>query len=549
MESTNTSREVNVSHCSQCQGYTEYHCRTCKRNLCSPCKQKHNMSLRTKQHKVTLYKNKCNLPRKRETCANHPDQVYEKYCASCDIPVCFYCKDHRQCNLQNIGVAHQNKLKENEEFFFNISRETLYNLHLVQAEIKPDFITSKNEIVNHQSTMLTKAQKLKDSLSYVLIGITMQKKCERIQTLFIQIAKMVRYLTNIKKYAKRLEVSVIRPAKFLRFIRKVSLPSPPKLIKPSLFSLPQKIDMENLTKMLSEIQITERCKRKIRAGNGQNLLRMTYSPVLQKSFTSSSVNTCLHISFLTPERVWISDLNNLILTDTTKGKTLYVVKNLCDSLGVHTVNSVEDLIYVDKDYNINQLSKMKTSTLIKTEESNWRPMSVYCSPSGDLLVGMTKIASTNRIGKVTRYSSTGQTSQTIPADDIKDVWFKIPKYVTENNNGDIVVSDFWRGVVVIERGGELRFFFEGSNSKLRPYGICTDELSNILVCDSETNTVQIIDKDGQFLAYLLTLKSPRSLSYDVKNHSLWVGSFKSVSMYIYMDRDFDLIGKNTQFQY
>lgn len=176
-------------------------------------------------------------------------------------------------------------------------------------------------------------------------------------------------------------------------------------------------------------------------------------------------------------------------------------------------------------------------------------MSVYCSPSGDLLVGMTKIASTNRIGKVTRYSSTGQTSQTIPADDIKDVWFKIPKYVTENNNGDIVVSDFWRGVVVIERGGELRFFFEGSNSKLRPYGICTDELSNILVCDSETNTVQIIDKDGQFLAYLLTLKSPRSLSYDVKNHSLWVGSFKSVSMYIYMDRDFDLIGKNTQFQY
>lgn len=49
----------------------------------------------------------------------------------------------------------------------------------------------------------------------------------------------------------------------------------------------------------------------------------------------------------------------------------------------------------------------------------------------------------------------------------------------------------------------------------------------------------MIDKDGQFLSHLLTelqeIGEPRSLSYDVKTHLLWVGSGdKKVRVYRYI---------------
>uniref|UniRef100_A0A8W8LNG2 Tripartite motif-containing protein 3 n=1 Tax=Magallana gigas TaxID=29159 RepID=A0A8W8LNG2_MAGGI len=122
--------------------------------------------------------------------------------------------------------------------------------------------------------------------------------------------------------------------------------------------------------------------------------------------------------------------------------------------------------------------------------------------------------------------------------------YRRPSYITENNNGDVVVSDsiFPSGAVVVtERGGRHRFSYTGhpSGSGLWPWGICTDALSHILVCDDRT--VQMLNKDGQFLSHLLTksqeMGRPWSLSYDVNTHRLWVGSYNNnkVCVYSYID--------------
>lgn len=92
--------------------------------------------------------------------------------------------------------------------------------------------------------------------------------------------------------------------------------------------------------------------------------------------------------------------------------------------------------------------------------------------------------------------------------------------------------------VVTERRGRHRFTYQ----KLDPGGKCTDAMSHILVCDFDTSSIQMIDKNCQFLSYLLIRQPgifrPISLSYDAITHRIWVGSFDNnkVCVYRYMTR-------------
>nr|XP_022288064.1 uncharacterized protein LOC111100450 [Crassostrea virginica] len=204
-----------------------------------------------------------------------------------------------------------------------------------------------------------------------------------------------------------------------------------------------------------------------------------------------------------------------------------------------------------------------TTTLIKHTDTTWIPWCVYCCPSsGDLLVGMYRkdTDTDTRTGKVMRYDNTGKYKQTIPHDDNTphDLYI-FPGYITENNNGDVLVSDWYRRAVVVTSGeGVHRFSYTGpppSGSGLFPRGICTDVMSHILVSDHYTHTVQMLDRDGQFLSYVLTRQTPGmdyrpcGLSYDVTTHAVWVGSEwnnNTMSVCQYINRHLHLTGNEAQ---
>lgn len=92
-------------------------------------------------------------------------------------------------------------------------------------------------------------------------------------------------------------------------------------------------------------------------------------------------------------------------------------------------------------------------------------------------------------------------------------------------------------IVVTEKQGSHRFSYRGKN--LEPRAICTDTLSHILLCDHFIHAVHMLNKDGQFLKYLLTktngVMRPWSLSYDFIRNQLWVGSKENkISIYKYI---------------
>jgi hypothetical protein len=280
----------------------------------------------------------------------------------------------------------------------------------------------------------------------------------------------------------------------------------------------------------------------------------TSTPVLHRSICVTDVSYVLHISRVTSDLVWVCDDSNLVLTDTT-GVALHHVTDVSSGYGVHTVGRSGELIYIDSNYDVKQLSvENETTTTLLQGTFPWEASCVYCSPTnGDLFLGIKNVDENNpyRYGIVYQFNSTGQQLiQTIQNDNTGLTLYNVPKYITKNRNGDVIVSDC-DTVVVTECWGRHRFSYSGppSATSFLPGGICTDTLSHILVCDRNSHTVQMIDKDGHFLSLLLTsqhkLNIPLSLNYDDKISHLWVGSEDSnmVSVYRYMERGHSRTGK------
>ena len=292
--SMSISPHVNVRHCSQCQADTEYHCRTCGLNLCPSCKRTHNLSLNTKLHCVTLYREQFCSFYKNEMCSTHPTQIYQMHCETCDIPVCFSCTEHKQHKLQNIRTAFENKRKHNEKIIMKIRSETLYSTKVVQAELRSEVTTFPKDIFFYQlHKILTKSQKLKCSLDSIQIELRMKYDKLMIRYSFKQMIKMMRHVVKIQIHEQRCEETANRPVHFLRFIQRAHLHE--RLILPQIiFSLSEKTNIEILKKLLSEINITERGKRP--TGN-EVLLTLLPIPVLQTSFVMKDVHgNCDHIS-------------------------------------------------------------------------------------------------------------------------------------------------------------------------------------------------------------------------------------------------------------
>ncbi|XP_052680949.1 uncharacterized protein LOC128161659 isoform X2 [Crassostrea angulata] len=545
------STTYRVHQCSKCPGGTEYYCVSCPYDLCQKCKENHVKNLKTIDHNVATYRDKFNYIPKQEICVRHPSHVYIKYCEPCQVPVCDSCFDHKshrfpvslfrqsKHKILSLQGAYKTKQQQHRGTIYTIRSEALFYRPVLLPGITDDIKTCRTEFSRYQSEMLTKAQKLNDLINYVVYDLLNNVFCDFNfkHRCLKQKMETNRHIVSLQRYVHMYEQSTFSALQFLSSI-KTALPQIHLTLHTSQLSMTESLNKEDVMESLSAIQITERGNRRV--GN-QCLLKLTSGAEFHQSLTVTGVDGCDHISCVTSDRVWVSYRNNLMLTDTT-GVPLHRVEDSCRGLysGFHTVNSESELIYIDRNYNINKLSKdMKTTTtFIERTNPTRRPRCVYWSPStGDLLLGMYN--DDTKTGKVTRYNQSGQLTHTIQKDNTGRGLYSVPLYITENNNGDVVVSDAFSAVVVTERGGRHRFSYTGhpSGSGLRSRGICTDALSHILVCDDTTHTVQMIDEDGQFLSHLLIrpsgIFSPLSLSYDVITHRIWVGSGNNNTVVIY----------------
>ncbi|XP_062599854.1 uncharacterized protein LOC134261427 [Saccostrea cucullata] len=301
-----------------------------------------------------------------------------------------------------------------------------------------------------------------------------------------------------------------RPVQFLLVFKKHSLfkfKSFSEKIKEVSFS--DKISRGDVIGLLLDIKVPGSKKRQI--GNEQ-LFKLSETAVLRKIFPVKGISRGYHISCLSSNQLCVSDNNSLVFIN-FKCEILHQLSDIESGRQAHAATKIGDLIYIDKFYNIKKVysTDNTVSTLLKTSEP-WRPWCLHSSLlTEDLLLLMRKrnedVCDYTK-AKVTRMTSTGDHIQTIQYQSKGKKLYSRPVCITENSNGDIVVSDYDYGVVVTDKGGQYRFSYTGppSGSRLLPQGICTDSLSNILVSDRHTFQIHLIDKDGNYCFLLQTSK-------------------------------------------
>lgn len=551
------SQQCKVRQCFQCQGDTCFYCNTCEHDLCESCKEMHVMDPHTiKKHDVVIYREKFEAIKNQETCERHTGMLYKKYCISCNTPFCFKCVSHNKHETLGLRKAYKTYRQQHSENISRIRSGILYNscafLKRLKTEIRATCHIQQKIETFYQESVFTKYRGIMEIKDIAIRDIGAKYKRYLLHRLHQQQWKMALEIHVMEQYEHEYEHSANMPIQFLLFIKKTRIPTirfnfkqMPQLSLPREFNtallrnIKIKMKQRTIQELHEFIKIEDRVDLK---------LKIMSTALLKRCVKVSDIRRVCHISCFTNDMVWVSDRHNLRLINTTGDTILRITDIHRDSLfrgtGVHTVTKYGELIYIDSCFNISKLSLNSWENItLRMIPKQWRAHCIYSSPSsGDILVGLWRNDIT---AIVARYNSKGSSIQCIVRSDTDRTLYRNPTYITENHNGDIVVSDAWlRAVVVTDRTGRYRFSYTGPNSEQRcspweicleppserkflPWGICIDVFSHILVCSQ--NTVQMIDKDGNFLSLLLTeehgISRPRCLSYDHKSHLLWVGNW------------------------
>ncbi|XP_061188646.1 uncharacterized protein LOC133196804 [Saccostrea echinata] len=521
--------------CSRCGEYVTYYCKTCESNLCGECKRKHFNNTDTGNHSVVIYRGKFKKCIE-ELCEEHPKEKYIQVCKVCEVPVCKTCKRkncHKNHKFQDLQVEKQNK---------DLETSTTE----LQNTILPQYRGVQDEIIREKVDFKEKADKIMgimESNAHILenyIRKTLEEnRCRlnrELQKFSKEEKRVDHHITELQSLLDSYEESTSKPAEFLLLSKKRPLPDcMRKFIIPKVPSFVAEVNItkDDVEKLLGKLTVE---KKEIKPSY-EHLYRLKLKATKEIT-VSVSVENIRHISCVGIKNwVWVSGSEYLVLVDKTGDKLNEYEIN--SGFGCHSVASDCRLYYLSKNGNI---CTDRKKDVIKASQ-RWKICSIYCScKNSAIIVGMKRGSE----AKLMKYDNSGNPTAIVLYDSKRNQLFISPDYITENCNDDIVVSDSGKlAVVVTDYGGNHRFSFTGcssSMSKFNPRGICTDILSNILVCDIKTETIQILNKDGTFIQYLQTddqdFRCPYSLCYDLENQLLWIGGLDSNMLiaYRYLER-------------
>ncbi|XP_065941362.1 E3 ubiquitin-protein ligase TRIM71-like [Magallana gigas] len=496
-----------VVRCTLCRvSAAPMYCEVCHIHLCKGCEEKHLSDSSKLVHNVVSfeqYLSTLNYPK----CRKHPTERCGLHCEQCDIPICAKCISsdkhlgHKQVdifqNFEDKKEVLQKELQELEESIYPKYQEIASATPVQKADL------SKN------SKKLTRAINKQGEIWHRKIDTIIQKLKSNVEDIDSK------HLVVLNKQEDEITRTISEITQSIADLKK-----------------PWDIPTDQLIKhfgSLSALSITTEEQDYSKPTPDRVLLKGV--PHVITTIDTGYKELC-GVSCLSDTGVWTRGwANNKMKLYNLQGELVKSVQTKSGNIP-HDIEVTRsgDLVYTDYIRTVNIVKNTEVRTLIRLQ--GWKPHSVCSTSSGDLLVVMD--SDDWKQTKVVCYSGSTE-KQSIQYNDKGQPLYSSgrDKYVSENRNLDICVSDCKaRAVVVVNQAGKLRFTYTGPRlffiKTFTPAGITTDSQGRILTADGDNNYIHILDQDGQFLGFISNchLRYPRGLCMDFRDN-LFVAEYNT----------------------
>lgn len=478
-------------------------CYTCDTNLCKDCEQTHLLD-KSKEHKCVPFE----LRRWITKCEKHSSKKCDRYCEQCNIPVCDQCassREHSDHDTVDVVQKLESKLEVLQRDLQDLKNSIYPKYQGIASDItiqrdylNKDSVKLKTDIKKHGEDLIGKIQSAIKNMSHEIDTkylARINKEQDSIKHTISEIEKSIHELNEVLDFnINRIFTYKSRNAEFRK------LPPKHTITLPSF--MPQKnINFNFLS--VSPIKTEE-----------QGYIFPPDKPLIDEPWVVTDINTeyaasngLRGVSCLSDENVWTCGFNEKImrlynlkgeLVQTLETKSGYSTRDIA-------VTTSGELVYTDvydRAVNISKDTRIRKAV----EFSGWKPLNVCCTSSGELLVVL--VSDDNTQTKVVRYADSTE-KQTIQWDGERPLYSseRFSKYICENRNLDVCVSDYAASaVVVVNHAGNFQFNYTGNTSTPKggfdPFGITTDSECRILTSDWFNKCIHILDQFGQFLRYI-----------------------------------------------